>query len=324
MDDIDRKLLLLLYENPRMHNQELEKRLRISRQTVHYRMLALAKSGVFRAFKPTISAHYLGALPAAVWGRSRTTSVEEVLDRLGRNESVGRADVAGGNYLYIFGLLRDASELDDYVGFVKRAAEIPEPTVGLAVLGDEILPYLSGGEKRRENYKRLSPLDLRIIISLRGNVRRPTTEIAEIIGVSAKTVGRRLNDMTSGGLLDYDSPWDIPLGEDMLTVVHVTVRGAADKVSVARRLRSNDPIHLVYIRSFSNLPDFLLGLISSNKMSEIRKILTEIREDEEVIEATPNLIYHERMYDHWTERLPDIWLRNSTDDRRRHQRSLVR
>jgi DNA-binding Lrp family transcriptional regulator len=323
MDDIDRKLLLLLYENPRMHNQELEKRLGISRQAIHHRMLGLAKSGVFRTIRPGISFHYVNAVPAAVWGRSRSLSIEETLDRLGGNDFVGRVVVAGGNYLYILGLLRNTSELDGYVEFVKRVAEIPEPTVGLAVMGDEILPYLIG-EKRKQSYKKLSPLDLRIIISLRGNVRRPTAEIAEMLGVSAKTVGRHMNDMISGGILDYDSPWDIPWGEDMLTVVHVSVRGDADKVRVARRLRSMDPIHLVYFRSFSNLPDFLLGLISSNKMSEIRKILAEMHEDEDVVAITPNLVYHERRYDNWAERLPDIWLRNPGDDERGHRRSPTR
>ncbi len=322
MDDVDRKLLLLLYENPRMHSQELEKRLGISRQAIHHRMLALTKSGVFRTMKPGISVHYIEAVPAVVWGRSRTASVEETLDRLGENEFVGRVDVAGGNYLYILGCLRSASELDGYVEFVKRAAEIPEPTVGLAVISDEILPFC--GERRRQSYKKLSPLDLRIMNSLRGNVRRPTAEIAEMLGVSAKTIDRHLNEMISEGSLDYDMPWDIPTGEDMLTVVHVNLRSDVDKVRVARRLRSKDPIHLAYFRCFSNLPDFLLGLINSNKMSEIRKILAEIREDEDVMTVMPNLVYHERLYDNWSEKTLDIWLRDSKDDKRRHHAPLTR
>ncbi|UCE81206.1 MAG: winged helix-turn-helix transcriptional regulator [Methanobacteriota archaeon] len=323
MDDVDRNLLLLLYENPRMHNKELEKKLGMSRQTIHHRMLALAKSGVFRIMRPGVSIHYIDGVAAAVWGRSRTSSIEETLDRLGENEFVGRVVVAGGNYLYILGCLRNASELDGYVEFAKRTAEISEPTIGLAVFSDGILSHVSG-EERRQSYKRLSPLDLRIIISLRGNVRKPTAEIAEMLGVSAKTVGRHLNDMISGGSLDYDIPWDIPSGEDMLTVVHVHLKEDADKVRVARRLLSKDPIHLTYFRSFSNLPGFLLGIISSNRMSEIRKILAEIREDDDVAAITPNLVYHERLYDNWTEELPDIWLRNSMGHERLHQRSLTR
>ena len=322
MDDIDRKLLLLICENPRTHNKELEKRLGMSRQAIHHRMLALSKSGVFRLIRPGVSIHYIDGVAAAVWGRSKTSSVEETLDGLRENEFVGRVVVAGGNYLYILGCLRNASELDGYVEFVKRTAEIPEPTIGLAVFGDGILPY--SGEQRMQSYKKLSPLDLRIIISLRGNVRKPVAEIAEMLGVTAKTVSRRLNDMISGGSLDYDIPWDIPLGGDMLTVVHVSLKENAHKTRVAKRLLSKDPIHLSYFRSFSNLPDFLLGIISSDKMSEIRKMIAAIREDEDVAAITSNLVFHERQYDSWTETLPDTWLRDPRGYERYHQRFQTR
>ena len=322
MDDIDRKLLLLMCENPRMQNREIEKKLGMSRQSIHHRMLALSKSGVFRLMKPGVSIHYIDGVAAAVWGRSKTSSVEETLDKLGESEFVGRVVVAGGNYLYILGCLRNTSELDGYVEFVKRTAEIQEPTIGLAVFSDGILPY--SGEQRMQSYRKLSPLDLRIIISLRGNVRKPVGEIAEMLGVTAKTVSRHLNDMISRGSLDYDIPWDIPLGEDMLTVVHVCLKGDADKVRVARRLISKDPVHLSYFRSFSNLPDFLLGLISSDKMIEIRRMIAVIREDEDVVTITSNLVYYERQYDNWTETLPDTWLRNPRDYERYHQRLQTR
>jgi hypothetical protein len=82
----------------------------------------------------------------------------------------------------------------------------------------------------------------------------------------------------------------------MLTVIQVNLRDGADKVRVAKRLYAKNQIHLVMLRSFSNLPNFLHGLISSDKMSEIRKLLSEIGEDEDVLAVTPNLLHLERMY----------------------------
>lgn len=317
MDDTDRKLMLLLGENPRMHYRELAKRLRISRQAVHHRMQILTEAGVFRRMKPTISVGYFDAVPAAVWGRSRTTSVEKTLDELGESEFVGRVVVAGDNYLYVLGCLRDTAELAGYVEFVRRTAEIPEPTLGMANMDDGIMPDWMSGGKRRKSYKKLSLLDLRIISSLRDDVRRPTAEIADALGVSAKTVRRHLETMRSEGSLDFDEPWDIPLGEDMLTIVHLDLRSDADKVEVAERLISKDPIHAYYFRSFSNLPSFLLGLVSWDKMSEIRRILREIGEDEDVVTVTPNLLYLERTYSNWAERLPASVTHSSESPRRR-------
>ena len=303
--------MLLISENPRMHYQELSKKLGISRQALHHRMQVLTRLGIFRSMKAIISVGYLDAVPAAVWGRSNSASIEETLGRLGENEFVGRVVVAGGNYLYVLGCLRNTSELDGYVEFVRRTAEMPEPTLGMANLDNGIMPDWASGGKRKQSYKELSPLDLKIIASLQGDARKPTSEIADSIGVSAKTVNRHLRSMRYEGSLDFEEPWDIPPGEDMMTVLHVELKSDADKAKVGKRLISIDPIHAFYFRSFSNLPRFLLGLIYTDKMSEIRRILREIREDEDVMAVTPNLVYFERAYANWAERLPAIWTRTS-------------
>ena len=299
MDDTDRKLMHLIAENPRMHCRELQRRLGISRQSVHDRIQALEKTGAFSVMKATISASYLNAMPAAVWGRSGARLMDEVINRLCKNESIGRIVVAGGNYLYILGCLRDPAELDDYVDFVRRNAEIDEPTVGLAKLNAEIMPEWAEGVRCREGCKPLSALDLKIIACLQDNVRRTNADIAHTLGISIKTVRRHVEDMVAGGSLDFDVPWDVPPGRDMLTVIHVGLRSGADKAKVAKRLLSIDSVHFSYIRSFANLPSFLLGIITSDEMVQIREILKRINEDEDVLAVTPNLVYMERACKNW-------------------------
>ena len=304
MDDTDRKLMLLIYEDPRMPLRELAKRLGISRQAVHHRMQVLMKAGVFKDIKAAISNYYLDGVPVAIWGRSKTPSLEDALDRLGESEFTTRVTVAGGNELFIFGYLRRASELSGYVEFVKNAAEMPELTVGLPCYGDGINPTcFDGGQLRKESYKKLAPIDLRIIASLQEDARKPIAEIADSVGVSAKTVRRRLEGMRRDGSLDFDSPWDIPSGEDMLTILYVSLRRGVDKVRTARRLLAIDPIHLQYFRSYGNLPNVIVGLIYSDKMTEIRRILREIKQDEDVLSITPNLVYSELGYTPWDSRL---------------------
>jgi len=94
----------------------------------------------------------------------------------------------------------------------------------------------------------------------------------------------------------FDQPFDVTSGVEMLTLIFVKLRSGADKVSVAKRLTSKDPVHFNYMRSFSNIPGLLFGLLSSEHMREIRRILREIAEDEDVSTVTPNLIYDERIY----------------------------
>src|SRR4030067_2864892 len=279
MNDTDRKLMLLMYEDPRMPLREVEKRLGISRQAVSHRLQVLKKAGVFKDIKAAISNYYLDGVAVAIWGRSKTSSLDEALDRLGESEFTTRVTVAGGNELYIFGYLKRASELSDYVEFVKNAAEMPELTVGLPCYGDGINPIcFDGGQLPKESYKRLTPIDLRIIASLQEDARKPIAEIAESVGVSAKTVRRRLEGMRRDGSLDFDSPRDLPSGEDMLTILYIDLRRDVDKVRTARRLLSIDPLHLQVFRSYGNLSDVLVGLLSSDKMTDVREILRKIKQ----------------------------------------------
>ncbi len=296
MDDLDRKLLLLLIEDPRMPLRDISKKLRVSRQTVNKRMQALARLGVFRNIGVSVHPSYLDSLSVLMFGKSRTASVERTLDRLGQSDLVYQVEVAGGNFLYVFGCLRNASELSEFVEFVKQAAEMPEPTVGLPSYMVGMNPEWVNGPRQRPQYRMLSPLDMRIIVALRCDVRLPVAEIAKRVGASTKTVRRHLARLLDEGSVGYDVPWDPTAGTDMFTLLHVRLRDGADHVRFGRRWLSKYPLKVVYLMAFGNLPNFLIGILNSDKMSEIRLVLEEVRADEDVLIVTPNLLYQERIY----------------------------
>ncbi len=306
MDDTDRKLIMLLVEDPRMSYRQLTKRLGISRQAVHHRIRALAEMGLFRSMRAEVSFHYIDSPIVAIWGKSQIPSAQEILDKLGESEFTACVRIFGGQEILVMGGLRNLSDLDGYVDFVKRTAAIQNPTVGMMTFGDGINPEYYDGGRRKENYTELSPLDLKIISALKDDVRRPATKIAHDLGVSTKTVRRHLEAMKSDCSLDYYQPWDLTLGEDMSTVLYIHLRAGANKVTVARRLISKDPIHANYFRAFGNLPNFLLGLITSSRMNEIRNIIREIAEDDDVLAVIPNLLYFERSYLTWDLRAPMV------------------
>jgi Lrp/AsnC family leucine-responsive transcriptional regulator len=326
MDDTDRKLLILMGANPRIHVRELAKKLGISRQAVDRRMQALTKTGVIKGMIAGISIPYLDAVPVTVFGRSAAASIEKTLDRLGESEFTRRVVVAGGNFLYVVGFLRNISELGSYVEFVKRAGEMPEPTVGINCLDDGLSPDYSvdGVGKRKQSYRELSPLDLKIIASLKDDARRPVTDIADMVGVSAKTVRRHLEGMMSEGSLDMGMPADLILGGDMLLVTHVNLRDCADKVEVGRRLLSQSPFQDQYIRTFSNLPGLLVWVFWSGKMAEIRKVIREVGEDEDVLAVMLNFAYLERICPTWRDKLPEVMTHPARKARTRNLHSRLR
>ena len=304
MDEIDRRLIILLCESARMPVRELSDRLGLSRQAVQKRLLVLKSIGVFKNACACISPYYLNAIPVMVFGHSSGETPKEVLDGLGESELTRHAIACGGEHYYVTGMLRNTSELHYYVRFVTKAARLTDPTVGMFSLHDGIMPDGVDGVRKKESYRALAPIDLKIIDSLRGDIRRPLGEIADTLGVSTRTVNRHLEIMISEGILDFDLPVDISSGADVYSIVEVYLRKNADNVEVGRRLLSIFPLHTLWIRSFSNLPAFLLCTISGSKMAEIRIVLNGIDQDESVAGVAPNVLCFERQYESWRERLP--------------------
>ncbi|MEW5747698.1 MAG: winged helix-turn-helix transcriptional regulator [Candidatus Thermoplasmatota archaeon] len=299
MDDTDRKLLQLISEDPRMPLKELAKRLGISRQTVSRRLNVLTRLGTFECIKAKISYSYYGVSTfPVVWGISKATSIDDTLERLGENESTFAAALLGGGVLLVFGCLTEVSELERYVESVKRVADMPDATVGLLSYHDGVnFDCWSEGATLSGNCRQLSPLDLKIIASLHDDPRKPPKKIADAVGVSAKTVRRHIERMRSEGSLDFRIPVDFPPGESFFTLLFINLRGGADKVEVGRRILSRYPQCVLIARPFINIPDFIRVLLRSDKMSEIRWIIKEVSEDEDVVSVRPNLIYFWREYE---------------------------
>lgn len=326
MDDIDRELVQLMFANPRMQLKELGKRLGISAQAVHHRMQVLTGSGPVLTPFVGVSIYYVGAIPVAVFGKSDTTSVKETLDRLGGSEFTSAVVVASGNHFFIVGELRDISDLDGYAEFVRRVAKIPAPAVGIYCLNDGLWRSfrVDGVTERKQSYKKLTLLDFKIIASLKDDVRRPVANIAGMVGASARTVRRRLQNMISDGSLALDMRGDPTYGGDVEALVHVNLREGADKGEVGRKLLAKYPLHITCIRSFGNLPMFLLCIFYGNKLDEILKVLREIGEDPDVVAVMPNITCAYRMYEPWRIRLPAVMIASAKNTRARDSYSGLR
>ena len=299
MDDTDRKLLQLISEDPRMPIKELAKRLGVSRQTVSRRLQVLTKLGTFKCIKAKISYSYYGDLTfPVIWGISKAESISDTLDKIGENESTFAAAVLGGGVMLVFGCLREASQLERYVESVKRVADMPEATMGLLGYHDGVnFDFWSEGATLSKSCRELTSLDLKIIASIHDDPRKPPEEIASTVGVSTKTVRRHIERMRLDGSLDFRIPVDFPPGESFFTLLFINLRGGADKVKVGRRILSRYPQRVLIVRPFTNIPDFLRALLRSDKMSETRRIVEEVGEDEDVLSVRPNLIYFWREYE---------------------------
>jgi DNA-binding Lrp family transcriptional regulator len=307
MDETDRRLMVLLAENPRIPYRELADKLGISVQAVHRRIQLLMKAGVLRGLTAGISIRYLNAVPVIVFGRSNALSADETAKKLSANELSSSVLVAGGNLIYAVALLKSISDLEKYVDFVKRTAEISEPTVGIYSTDAGLAPdFIDGGKRVVDRPSTLTPLDVRIIKSLQPDCRKPVADIAKEVGVSSRTVSRRLQKMIDEGSIDLVIPMDPTCTGDIVSLVHVVLNEGASKKDVGARFLNRYSPRVWYLRSFTNMPNFLLCVVCTDTMTELREILGEIAKDKAVKSIVPNIWYSDHIFETWRDKMVSL------------------
>jgi len=300
MDETDLHLCQILIVNSRLPHRELAERLGLSVQAVHRRIQSLADEGVIRAFTTRISAGYLNAVQVYVFGTPEITSFKEVIERLAENDSTTTAVATSGNGLFLLVLLRNISELEGYVEFVKNAVSMPAPGVALEGTTQFLnAPARTAGAPRAP----LSELDLRILHSLHRDSRKAVEDVAGELGVSAKTVKRHLDRMVSEGAVEFGIDFDASSSSGVVSFIAVNLRPGSDRAAVRRELAAEHGPTLITITAPSNLPDALMVMAWSATIQKQRQLVDRIGAHPAVAAARSHLPQQSHTFETWRDRL---------------------
>ena len=291
MDSTDIKLCLFLLSNSRTPYHELAGRLGLSINAVHKRIRAMVEAGIIRTFTARASLASLRATTVWVFGRSLAEHPGEVHLRLKNNDCTYWVANSGGGFVYVGGHLRDISELDSYVSFVKREGEIDEPTVG-------ILPVSAS-----QTGESLHPLDYQILASLHRDSRKSVTDVASEVRASAKTVHRRLEWMIENGLVDFSMDWNPDASNDIVSICHVEVARGPSRVEVLSTLKQSFGQNILVDMMFGNLPNELTLFLWTNSMRQMDDLREGIGRAKGVKSVTVNILQIGYMFDTWIDKL---------------------
>lgn len=296
MDKTDIVLCQLLLGNSRRSYSELADALNLSVTAIHKRIQDLIELGIIRKFTAKLSLFQLGAVHVLVFGNSKLNSVQNLLEKFESNEFVYWLAVGGGNYLYIGAYFRNIGELEGLVNFVKETAEISEPTVGITTF-----PMLRGlipdlGKRT------LYPLDYQIIGSLKDDSRKATSEVADELGVSAKTVRRRLAQMMKNRLVELSMEWYPDASNDILSVLHVYLKPGADKNMMNVLCQKYAP-NILFYWGFSNIPTLCVAIVWTNRVKDLHKIRENLEKEAAVQSVAPNILYTGYIFKTWRDHL---------------------
>lgn len=296
MDKTDIILCQLLLGNSRFSYSELADTLNLSVTAVHKRIQDLIELGIIRKFTAKLSLFQLGAIHVLVFGRSRLNSMQNLPEKLEPNGLIYWLSVGGGNYLYIGAYLQNIGELEGLVSFLKETAEMPEPTVGISTF-----PVPLGFLPKPKNTT-LYPLDYQITFSLKDNSRKATSEVADELGVSAKTVRRRLARMMKDRLIELSMEWYPDASNDIISLIHVHLNPKANKNTMDRLLKKYTP-NMVFYWGFSNLPNTFIMMFWTSTMKDLQKIRERLEKEADLQSVAPNLLYTGYIFETWRDQL---------------------
>ena len=291
MDRTDVSLCLALMADSRVPYHELASKFGLSINAVHKRIASMTKMGIIRTFTAHSSLVSLGVVSVWVYGRSEAEHPGDLHKILSANDHVYWVANSGGGFIYVGGYLRDISELDEYVAFVKRTGEISDPAVG-------IIP--SPGQRLKES---LRPLDFQILASLMKDSRKPATDVAVEVNASAKTVHRRLEWMVEKQLAEFTIEWYPDASNDIVSLCHVEVAPRFDRQKVLESLREKFSQNILVEILFSNMPNAVVIFMWTNSMKQMEDLREKIGETEEVKSVVLNVLQIGYIFDTWRDKL---------------------
>ena len=297
MDNTDIILLELLLSNSRMSYGKMAEKLGLSVNAVHKRIQALIEAGVIHKFTAKLGPLAANFVNIFIYGTSRLDSFEGLPDKLKTQGSIYWLAIGGGKYLYIGAYLRRIEELESLVSYVKKEAGIPEPTVGIMSYPGSLFPV-----ELKPSEVALYDLDYKIIGSLKDNSRKAVSDVADELGVSAKTVRRRLSRMIKNGLIELSLEWYPDASNDIITLFEIHLKPDAD-ISKAHGLPRKYSPNMLFSWSFMNIPGVVTCVIWTNTMKKLQEIREKLEKEAFVLSVVPNILYVGYILSTWRDRV---------------------
>ena len=299
MDKTDMSLIMLLSANSRLSYAELAEKLNLSVNAIHKRIQLLIETGVIRKFTAKVSLLSATAIVVFISGTSQLGSFQELPTKLKAYNSIYWLAEGGGKFLYIGAYLRTLNELSDLLEFVKKEAGLPEPTI-LSIMASapfQVTP------NPKQTALTLCDLDYKIIRSLKDDSRKAVSDVATEVGVSAKTVRRRLMRMTKNNMIELGLEWYPDKSNDIITLLDLHLKPVADLGIVPYQILRKYAPNMLFYWCFVNIPNVVTYTVWTNNMNELQILRENLEKEPSVASIVPNILYTGYMFNTWRDQL---------------------
>ena len=290
MDVLDITLIKLLLANSRQSYRELAETVGLSINAVHKRIQTLQEQGTIRKFTTKISFQSLDAIHILLSGQVESSNFTQLQDELGIHQNIYWVTMTSGNTLYVGAYLQDIKDMGNLIDYASKKG-MNNPQI-------KIINY----DNTKTNYTQLQPLDIEILSQLRDDSRKPVADIAAEIGVSAKTVRRRLGAIIDEGLAEFSLEWYPDSDNEILALMHIKTENTPKKEELHNLLVSYQP-HAFFFWTFSNIPKEMVAIFWYQNTKTLREVTSKLTQEESIISCVPEIIYSGKIYNTWRDKL---------------------
>ncbi len=297
MDEIDLKLIKLLWDNPRSSYKDLADALDISTPAVHRRIQAARETGIILGPFVSLSPNFVQAINVVVFGKTNAGSLAEVMEGLKKDDSTSIVTMMSGNILLLRSILKDIDDLGRYMNFVRKAAQMPDPEIGIAPKTESIMA--------KEFDIKLTKVDVKIMCALRKDGRMSVNDIAEMIHVSPKTVRNHLHALIEKEIITLQIIANQADSGNFVPFIQIYLEKGKDKEEVIRQLRGSLFPPLVETNNYSNHLDMFTAYGWIQNMGQLRDLVAAIGKVDGIRAVIPNVFVESCSSCTWLHKLLD-------------------
>ena len=278
MDEIDLKLFELISENPRCSYRDMADKLGISTPAVHRRVQAAREQEILYGPIAMLNKDFLKAVGVVIWGKTDAKNLNEVHKSLKDDDCALILSMMGANILLVRSFLKDLKDLDKYVSFIRDAAKMPDPTIGLSPIGIK--------ECKKDYDVKLTKVDFKIMSALYEDGRMSVSDISEKIKVSPKTVRNHLKKLLDENIIEFITTIVHRNSGNFVLFLILEIEKGADKMKIMSQIKNDFAPTIVETYTFSNQIDMIVSYASIESMAHLRQIRLDLNE----IEGVDNII----------------------------------
>ncbi|MFX1572257.1 MAG: winged helix-turn-helix transcriptional regulator [Promethearchaeota archaeon] len=300
MDEIDLKIILLLFNNSRLTYREISDYLGLSVNAVYKRVQFLIDLRIIEKFAARLKPYAINAIYSFIFGQSNAQNIDQAISILGEHDNTWQIILSSRNYMYIGAMLENIHQLDEYSSFVSQNAEIQTPQVGLlsGVAYNIPIPYIVP-KSRSMNYDNL---DLDIIRALHNDSRKPISEVADEVKSTSNTIRRRLTRMIEEGIIELSIDFNPEASNDIFATFQINVNPSVDKNKIAQFLNEKYHPNLFFCWTFSNLPNIILCWVWANTLKELTELVENVKL-ENIDSIIFDIMYKVYYFETWKEKI---------------------